>query len=505
MADIRISSKIRNNAIYILCFFSFLAALFYNELNLQQLPSEFIREGGTVITSDDASYLNPPRNFLKEGIWGEHYAGNIGRFIRPPGYGLICLPFLYLFNDPVSITALKIFQYLLFAVSVFWFFRILLITTKHYRLSFIVASLYGLSPFNTCFLSYTLTEGITPSLLLFYVFLLVKSLNTSNLKESSRAFYFAAFVFAILFIIRPVLGIFGLLLPVLLIYRYRNEVRTLLKKLLVTGLIAASLMLVWQIRNYRIAGQYVGLHPIYYADGNTIYRQPFREYWNFAGCWAERGDKGFSYMIPMWNAAIQGDTSIKYIDAALKALPDEVLNHFGKERLTTVFRDYQSAVLDQKYFYDRNLPMLIEQSASEKKSEEDFIQLTKEYKKEFPFQYYIASPVKVFALLAFHSNLSLYMFQVTFRGMAWMEALRWICYLLHSLCFLFIFVNMFRIRREFVISMILGWLPFLYLFYLCFFQRGVEERYTQPVLPLLMIGLVLSLQSFGSSVFGRKN
>jgi hypothetical protein len=503
MAGIRIPQKIRTNAIYILCFLSFFTAAFYNELNLRKLPPELVREGGTVITNDDASYLNPPRNFIITGIWGEDYAGNVGRFIRPPGYGLLYLPLLYAFDAPGSITAFKILQYLLFSVSVFCFFQILLILTKSKRLSFAASAFYGLSPFAVGFLSYTLTESITPSLMLFYLYLLLKAYSSTQEKKN-KLYFFASLIFAFIFIVRPVLGLSGLMIPVFLFIDYRGELRELLNKMVIFGSVALSLMISWQIRNYNIAGQYVGMHPIYHPDNNTIYRAPFKAYWSFAGCWAERGDKGFSYMVPMWDAAIQGDTSIKYVNAAIDSLPEHVRAHFGETRLINVFRNYQTAILEQKPFYDKSLPMPMKMSPVENRVVEDFRELASEYKSEFPLRYYLFSPLKVFRLLAFHSNLSLYIFQLTYRGMWWMEVLRFICYAIHGLCFLFVFLNMIRIRKEKMVSLILGWIPFIYIFYLCYVQRGVEERYTLPVLPLLMIGVIISLAGFLKRI-GKKN
>jgi hypothetical protein len=489
-------------AIYILCIASFFASAFYNELNLRKVPPENIRYGVTIITNDDASYLNPPREYLNKGIWGEDYwGGDIGRFIRPPGYGLLYLPFLKIFGETSSITALKIFQYLLFSFSVFWFYSIVLLLIKKHKIALISAFFYGCSPFVIGFLSYTLTESVTPALMLCYLCLLCKGLNSEEMKLKNRYYFAAACVFAFLFIVRPVLGIFMIFLPVFILYDLRNySLKVFLPRLIIFSSVACSLMLAWQIRNYNITGRYVGLHPIYYEDGNTIYREPFREYWNFAGCWAERGDVGFSYMVPLWEAAIAGDTSRGHVDYAIEHLPADVRNYFGKERLFNVFRDYQWAVLYQKPFYDQQRAMPMERAVVEERSVQGFRALTADYKKEFPFQYYVLSPLKVFKLLAFHSNLSLYIFQKTYRGQPWMEQLRMFCYLLHVSCFLLIFFNMFYLRRNLFDSLIFGWIPFMYVFYLCYVQRGIEERYTLPVLPWLVIGLVVTVYS----IYSRK-
>jgi hypothetical protein len=485
---------LKNNSILIIASLSFLTALIYNETNLKHLPIESKRNGETVITSDDSSYLRPAKNYLENNKWQEDYwGGKIGSFIRPPGYGLLYLVFIKLLDHQLALNFLKLFQTLLFSVSVYWFYYIAVSILKNKKIALISSVVYGLSPFAIGFLFYTLTEAITPALLLCFVFLLFKAHEKEDKKLKNLFYALASLVFAYLFIVRPVLGIFGLLLLVFLTIDYYKNLRTLSYKLVIFGFISLSFMMTWQIRNYNIAGKYVGLHPIYFEDGNTMYREPFKEYWNFAGGWAEKGDVGFSYMIPLWEAAIKGDTSIVYINNAINHFPNEVTNYFGKQRLTTVLRKYQAAILYQKTFYDKQLPMPLESPAIEKEVVKEFQQLTAEYKSKFWFQYYVLSPLKVFKLMAFHSNLSLYIFQKTYKGALVMEAIRVLFYLIHSLCFLSLIINLFIIRNNRLIWFVLGAVPFIYIFYLCFFQRGIEERYTLPILPFVLIGLMYAL------------
>jgi len=488
--------QIKNKAIYILCILSFLTAFTYNEINLGHLPEDLKRDNETVITNDDASYFHPPQEYLKGNGWQEDYwGGKIGFFIRPPGYGFLYLLFLKITNFSSTLKLIKLLQLLLFSISVFWFYEIALFVLKDKKIAFAGAALYGLSPFCIGFLYYTLTEGITPALLLSFVWLLFKAYQSD--KRKNLFYFLASAVFAYLFIVRPVLGIFGALLPVFLLFDLQNEnFKKILLKVFCFGAVALSLMAIWQIRNYNIAGKYVGLHPIYFEDGNTIYREPFKQYWNFSGGWAERGDHGYSYMVPLWEAAITGDTSVKYVNAVIDSLPEHVRKYFGRPRLAGVFKDYQSAVLYQRTFYDKELPMPMEFSPEEIRSINGFKDLASEYRSEFPFQYYIASPFKVFTLMTFHSNLSLYIFQKTYRGTFLMEAVRLIFYSIHGLCFLILLINLFMFRKELLFKWIFVFIPFFYVFYLCFFQRGIEERYTLPILPFLLIGLISTIHDF---------
>jgi hypothetical protein len=477
--------------IVFICILSFLSAFFFNELNIRQLPPDQLRAAETVITNDDVSYINPPGNYLQAGEWKENNRGTIGYFIRPPGYGILYLLFLKLAGYPMSLKLLKIFQLMLFSVSVYWFYSISLSIIKNKTIALTGAAIYGVSPFMTGFLYYTLTEGITPQLILLFVFLLVKAHDGTNPRTKNTLYLLASIVFAYLIIVRPVLGVFGFLIPFFLWKEFKSKtVKNIFAKCILFSAIAFSFISLWEIRNYRIAGHYVGLHPIYYEDGNSIYREPFKEFWNFAGGWAEKPDDGFAYMVPFWEAAIKGDTSQKYISNILISLPSEVVMHFRKERLTAVFRDYQSAILIQKPYYEKNLPMPMGSYPEEQKVVKDLQQLDSEYRSYFWFTDHVSAPLKVFRLMAFNSNLSLFIFQKTFRGNFLMEIFRYLFYGLHILCFLAIFFNLFFLRKQFLLVSIVSVGPLIYIFYLCYFQRGIEDRYSLPVLPLLMIGLL---------------
>jgi hypothetical protein len=474
--------------IYLLCLLSFFAALSYNSLNLKYIPEEYTRERKTIVTSDDDSYLSPALNFFKNKNWSEdYYGGKVGYFIRPPGYGILYFLLTEISSPSAALNLLKYFQLILFSVSVYWFYKISHQVVINKKIIFGLTAIYGLSPLFTNFLFYTLTEGITPALVLGFVYFILKSRDENKTVNSYSIL--AAILFSFLFITRPVLGLFALLFTLI---RYKNiakeQLKSHVKNILWIILIAFLPMILWQIRNYKIAGKYVGLHPIYFEDNNTIYRTPFKAYWEFAGGWAERADKGFSYMIPIWESTIRGDTSEIYTLDAINNMPIWVVNHFGKERLMDVLKTYQASILVQKKYLDKGIAMPMVSSNEEILATQKFEALTSEFKHHFWYHYYILSPLKVFKLMAFHSNLSMYMFQKTFRGFLFMEVIRILFFCLHSVCFLFLLINLFLGIRNKFFYLACVMIPFIYVFYLCLFQRGIEERYTLPILPLLLIG-----------------
>ena len=72
-----------------------LSAMLFNFINTHQLKADGIelRDGQTVITADDASYLAPADNYLENGVWRANSPADNSYYLRSPGYGGIYLIF----------------------------------------------------------------------------------------------------------------------------------------------------------------------------------------------------------------------------------------------------------------------------------------------------------------------------------------------------------------------------------------------------------------------------
>lgn len=483
-------------SLWIIVILSLFTATFFNQLNINQLPEEFIRDGETIITNDDGSYLGPATNFYENGIWKNNFSGKISYFAHTPGYGILYYFCLNL-HPQNPLLLLKIFQIICFTLSVYCFFHISYFLLKNEVISLIITAVYGLSPFFIGFLFYTLTEGITPALLIFYVYFLLKGYVAISIRQKNILIGLAALIFSFLFIARPVLVIFALFLPIVIILTYKSW----FKKLILFGVMASSFMIIWQVRNYNLANKYVGIYPIYYQDNNSIYRPTLESFWDFNKSWGVEGHIYHSYSFPFWQAAIKGDTSITHIKNILNHFPKYVTNFYGEKRLIEQFRNYQKSILIQKTFFDKKLPMPDYEIPEEQLVVKEFNQLTSEFKKKYWLQYYVISPLKTFKVMAFHSNLSLYIFQVTYRGNYIMEFFRLLFFSLHSLSFIALIFNLFLINKNNLVKNSIFIFSFIYIFFLCYYQRGIEERYTLPILPFLLIAffnIILQLNHFVS-------
>lgn len=90
-------------------------------------------------------------------------------------------------------------------------------------------------------------------------------------------YYLAAITFSILFIIRPVLGVLGLAFPFFIFVDFWKNKKIFFTQLILIGAIASSGMIFWQVRNYNITNQIVGLNPIYYPENSESSFRPTHE------------------------------------------------------------------------------------------------------------------------------------------------------------------------------------------------------------------------------------
>jgi len=481
--------KKKNTIALLIALLSVVSAVVLNEMNLiaTQNAGIVLRNGQTIQTADDISYIAPAVNLKNTGELKNSMPGNGAYFLRPPGYPLFLSVFYCLFENASPLFWMKIIQVLLFGASVYCLFFIALILLNSQPLAIAVSAFYGVSGIGAGFLYYTLSEGLTPALVLFYTFCLLKG----RAGEKHFVWYIcASLLFSLLFVVRPVLGILFLPFPFFLYYSYSTHRIFFAKRLLIAGIIAFSPMAVWQVRNWNIAGEYVGLHPIYYSENSmSNFRPAHHAMWNFCKGWGERGCDFHSYAVPFWENAISGNASKANVDSIIARMPRFVTDYFGYSRLEHAFSAYQKAIVYQKTFYDKQVAMPKEIPAIEQKAVAELNALAQEFKSEFWFQYHIASPLKVFKELAFHSNLSLFMFQHTYRGNVFVEVLRYICFAIHSLAFILVFVGLF-VKQSLSYKMLSSVSLFLYVAYLIYFQRGIEERYALPVLSLVLVNAV---------------
>lgn len=469
------------------------SAVFWNELNLKNLKEANIplRSNQTIITEDDASYLNPYQRLYEKGTKNETHFDQFSSSIRPPGYGLFYYLTLKFTGKSHALFVLKIVQCLLFAISVFCLFELGLFFTKSHWLASITAIIYGLLPISIGFLYFTLTEGITPALFVISVYLMVKMITEKEVRFQLLYLLFSGGLFSLLFIVRPFMFLF---LPLFLIGLSIHWINQKGFKIAVLNtflflILSISGIATWQIKSKIELGKWLGLHPIYQNEIPGVFRKPHASLWDLFKGWESNGAHFHETIVPFWEATMALDTNQKQIDRVLAEIPKNVVKSIGKEELIWAFRLYQKAIIAQKPFYEKQQLMPSYLLKDEQRAMKNFDRLVVKFRSKNLYQYHIQTPLQVSKSMIFHSNLSLHQFQHAYRGTIWMETLRLLCFAIHSLAFLLLPFAFFALNDNKIRLLILGILS--YCFYLIYFQRCIEERYTLPLLPfVLMIGVM---------------
>lgn len=485
-----------NRTSLILVLLALIFGLFWNELNIRSLKtvSQTLSIGKTVMTADDASYLVPAENYLKGKGFRNNLEGRFSNYMRPPGYSFFYLSFRFWLPQKEAIYGLKFFQLLLFGLSVSCLFSIFLFFDIGSKLAAVIVGLYAISGISIGFLYYTLTEAITPSFLIFLIYFLVLAKNKTCKKEKRNYYLLSFLVFGFLFITRPVLGIFALPILFFILYEQLYALKTKFIYLFAFFILGFLPMTIWQIRSANIAGEIIGLHPIYSVENKqTPYRPIHQQFWEFAKSWGENGDNFHTYTDKFWLANYSNSIDKASVENIIKQLPNQIKNQFQEERIDLAFTLYAKAIVEQKEFDKTGKSIPKNNFSTENKAITAFKSLTSEYRLNNFWKYNLFVPLKVFNNLIFHSNLSLYIFQKTFRGNPFMELSRFLCFLIHSLAFLlFPFVLLHREisaeKKSIFLALILS------ILYLIYFQRGIEERYTLPFLPIALLALALIIQ-----------
>lgn len=482
---------------FIIAILSLLSAWSINEINISALKSDGVelRENETIITADDASYIAPAQNLLKSGELKNNLHDKSAYFLRPPGYSF----WLILHGgveNAFQLKALKVSQLILFSVSVYCLFFIAFSFLNSKLLAIFTTSIYGISTIASGFLYYTLTEAITPALVIFLVFFLIQAKKQENTKRKQLLYFLAALIFAFTFITRPVLGVFALGLVSFILVDFWKDKKRLIIVLSTVLLIAFAPIAFWQIRSSKIAGEYVGLHPVYFNQhSSSCFRPTHKALWELCKGWGETGANFHGYFGTFWSAGIEGDTSLEQRQKLMDHFPDHVITLLGEKPIDEMLKSYQASILNQKKYFDTKTSMPIEVPEIEKQTISKIETLVSKYKSESWFEYYIKSPLKVFKTLAFHSNLSLYIYQKTFKGKLIMEAFRFLAYALHSIAFSLLFLSLFS-KKSLDYKSIFSFTLLIYVSYLIFIQRGIEERYTLPVFALVLLSSTQIIQQF---------
>lgn len=483
----------KNRPVLIIFFLALVSTIFvhgFNHSYLLELNPDSLREGVSVVTQDDASYLAPVENALAGKSWRSNAIGDAAYVTRTPGYSLIYAAFRVLLPQKSALMALLAFQFLLFAFGATLVYAILRLMGMDEHWSFMAALVYAIMPMFSGFLSYTLTEGVTPAFVILFMYLVLKSSVAFK-----KYYWWSTLVLALLIIIRPPMVVLLFVYPLLLVI---DNWKSNWKKSMIALSIALFPLLLWQIYGYSKTEELPGLHAIYHDDANDLYRPVHNVLWSFHKSWGQEGGDFHRDLNGVWQAALNDEPPQQAIDDLIGHLPEGAIETVGEESLNWTYESYYEILKAQAPFFKSGQAMS-GQTMQELALIDSVQAYTSAYRSAYWFQTWVVAPAQVYWNMAAHSNLSLYVFQKPWRGNLFMEAMRWLSFLVHLGVFLLFpmaLIWKFRNRDMFAIGLPIA----MYLGYLCFVQRGVEERYTLPFLmPMLIFVMVFTNDIFNQS------
>lgn len=449
--------------IYLVTLLSLILIVFLNEFNLHELNGLYPSKQGLITSADEASYFAPAENFLEHQIWKDNSEGPSSYFTRTPGYGTIYL-ICKLIAGSSAFALLKIIQILLFGGSILLLAKIMQLLKFKGTFLLIVLSIYAFLPSFSGFVYYTLTESILPFFFLWWIL----STFRANEKEFISLSLILSGAFLIMF--RPQLIIFPLIFLAYHIFR-RN-------KIALSMLLMFVPFIIWNVRTFSIAGEWLGVHPIYSSKNSSMYRPPHKELTELFRVWEYDGERFHSV-----TSILSRDTTNATLEEAIGLIPGKY-----KVECKPIFTSFQKLCFQQNHeLKEKAKEGLI---VGEKQLCEDINATRTKFIKEIPADYYLKTPAKSFIKLFKTSMMNLFVFQETWKDTVLIKILKYIsfgiiiCGLLSSMILIFSKVNTeMRLLSLGILCSV---------FYLVYMQRLNEERYIAPILMLFLLNTAIS-------------
>jgi len=450
--------SVPKNIFFIAIIGTFLCVL-TNEINAHFLHSHIPNQFGLIHTADEASYIAPAKNFVDLGVWRDNSNGLTAYYQRPPGYGMLFAINYFLFAK-YAFLGMKVIQIACFFFSILLFWRIMDQLQLSKRGKFIATTIFAIVPCYSGFVYFSITEGITPFLLLWSVF---EYFKTDKKGKPSLGLVFSNIL---LLLVRPQLAIFPIMVFICFLFHKNFKSSFFI-------MLSFIPLLFWYGRTASISKELPSLHPIYSSTNNHLFRPTHAAMTDLYRVWEHRSDVFHTHI----GHVAYGDSSrIKLVTASL---PFQY-----QSPMQTIFERYQALNRYQiKHFEGQRL---IHSFKGEKEFIKDVYILRSQFIAENPVDYYLKTPFKSAKDFFNKSYLNLYIFQAQFRGNLLVETLRIFCWCIIILSTIFTCCLPFIVsRKSMEFFLVMGMMIFM--FYLVYLQRLNEERYIVPILPLFLI------------------
>ena len=451
--------------------------------------AESLAYGQTIYSVDNEYYTTPVENFLSGNGWKRGIGSSNGDYFRRvPGYSIVYLFFTAIFEKGTAHLLLKIFQLILFLTTIPAIFYLCAQTSGRIATR-IVSIIYALVPFISSWTYYTLTESISPFLVVFYFFYLFKGINSIDEQQKAKYYLLSSMFLGFGILTRPYIAISGLALFICAFHDFawlrRKWVRFFYTSCLVPGLLIGS----WTIRNYIISKEFVPLEKAFHPQSTDRMKPEFRGMVSFIKCWGGEGTEVGVYHELLYWAAIREDTNSTYVVNILSHWPKEIIEEYGYDRLYEILKEHQLLIYSYRSYIQLKKSMPDQYLPEEISLEKKYKQLITEFKKKHFFKYWITTPLIYLKRMVMHSNTGhIYFFQLENREKKYVNLYRYLLVMIHISLYISLFLNLI-VMRGLTNRLVFVYLPILFIIFFTVIHREIEQRYMLPMLPILIVGL----------------
>ncbi len=497
---------------------AFLFVLTANELNLsyiktvnpdnKQINMVSTVGGFTVWSIDNPWYLPQVKNVLNGDGYTLDPRDPELKVRRTPGYPAFYGLHYVLFGESNSFFFIRYTQIFIHLLAVLLLGQAVFNFTSNRSWAILSAFLYGLNPYTAAYLYTTITEGISPAMLVFVLFAYSLCFKSPGLKN----YLVLGIVTGSSLLVRPslIVVIPSIALAIMIQQSAGQEtfarvimgnLRKLAFVVLGTGIILAP----WAIRNYYATDGDLVLLEKYYDDDPMNFGRGHSSFRDWISCWDNPANTSAEVYGIQIRTNLQENKPIEDItEAFLQKVPPLVYSINSRESVREAFDDLNDC-FREKQATSKNNPNLTRKEERELSLCEDrivgkFNNLIAEYRAKGSLRYYVLTPLMFMKALIFQSNSYAFGMFSAPQGLplkTWQIIGKSLMYLLNVLLFASLIPFFLMDRKSFWELKIFIFGSILTTVWLCvIYFRYAEARYFIPCVPPLCVSLAYLLNRF---------
>ncbi len=474
---------------------------------------------GVSVGPDTYDYLLPAERHRQLGTWTIDNNSAVGaHFYRPPAYGAIYW-LLRLFLDVrtafLGLALLNFAGHLFIAWAIYKIGRLIGLGVGF---SIVAMLIWGLFPGFTSFIPLLMPDLLSAAAAAAIVLLLLMGSRDQRMSRILACFFGAGGALIIGTYLRPQVLLFAVLfLPALwqLFKSHQAQFRTVFFAGLAASVLPLFIGGFWTLRNYQLSGEFIPINSYTFPDQRYINKPELyaiRDIMRLGGATADGTTQAH---LALFEPAVLGNTASEHRQPLLELAHPVLHTHIGTKRLDSIFNAYQrlvSGVYQKPWLNSEPLPrpLTTEQQEFTKRTNA----IVQETRANLPLSFKAWVHLNYFKQLMIHSYTagSAYLQPEVRNKVALYKALHLLC-LMANLSVVLLWLSGF-LRTKWLLSNGLRidlWalyvLPLFFLLYMVFIMQHMEQRYTLPYYPLIILAATLQLKhisNWGSRFLRRQ-